>query len=71
MRRYKYIGHFKSEEGHEYSIHAYCNGFLQAFFCLTADAIRSTRHYQLYKIVDEEGNERQVTDIQSCMKCLV
>lgn len=70
MRTYKYIGFFKSAEGHTYELEVKCYGFLQAFFLLTADAIRSARHYQLNKIIDEKGNERMVDDILKCGEML-
>jgi hypothetical protein len=70
MRRYKYIGLFKSAEGHTYKLEVNCNGFLQAFFLLTADAIRSARHYQLNTITDENGNEKMVDDIMKCSALL-
>lgn len=66
MKQYKYTGSFKSAEGHVYQIEVNCNGFIQAFFLLTADAIRSARHYQLSKITDEKGDERVVDDIIKC-----
>jgi hypothetical protein len=66
MRNYKYTGFFKSAEGHTYYLDVTCNGFLQAFFLLTADAIRSGRHYQLYSIKDERGYESKVDDIMKC-----
>jgi hypothetical protein len=63
MRTYKYVGLFISVEGHQYKLDVNCNGFLQAFFLLTADAIRSTRHYQLNSIEDEHGHIKYVSDI--------
>lgn len=63
MRTYKYIGFFKSSEGHTYELTVSCNGFIQAFFLLTADAIRSARHYQLNTITDEKGDVVEVGDI--------
>ena len=63
MRTYKYTGLFLSGEGHEYTITVSCNGTIQAFFLLTADAIRSARHYQLKTITDEEGRVTKVDDI--------
>lgn len=66
MKRYKYIGLFKGSDGHTYQIEVNCNGFLQAFFLLTADAIRSARHYQLKTITDEKGNVKMVDDIIKC-----
>jgi hypothetical protein len=66
MKQYKYTGLFKSAEGHIYQIEVRCNGFLQAFFLLTADAIRSGRHYQLHSIMDENMKEKMVDDIIKC-----
>lgn len=66
MRTYTYTGIFKSAEGHVYELKVNCNGFLQAFFLLTADAIRSARHYQLASITDEKGSVREVDDIAKC-----
>lgn len=66
MRTYKYTGLFKSAEGHTYQLEVNCNGFLQAFFLLTADAIRSGNHYQLHSIMDEDFKEKMVDDIIKC-----
>lgn len=66
MRTYKFIGIFKSDEGHIYSLSVNCNSFFQAFFLLTADAIRTGKHYQLYSIENEDGNVRYVSDIMKC-----
>ena len=66
MKSYKYIGLFKSVEGHIYQLEVRCNGFLQAFFLLTADAIRSGNHYQLHSITDENMKEKMVGDILKC-----
>ena len=63
MRTYKYPGLFRSAEGHEYTLEVNCNGYLQAMILLTADAIRSARHYQLATITDEKGNVRHIDDI--------
>lgn len=71
MRQYRYIGYFKSAEGHQYQLEVSCNGFLQAFFLLTADAIRSARHYQLDCIIDEKGNQKKVGDILKCCEILI
>ena len=70
MKEYKYIGLFKSGDGHTYELEVYCNGFLNAFFLLTADAIRSGRHYQLHSITDENDNKRMVGDIVKCSELL-
>ena len=66
MKTYNYKGIFKSAGGHIYELEVSCNGFLQAFFLLTADAIRSARHYQLNSITDEKGNVKMVDDIIKC-----
>lgn len=66
----KYTGLFKSREGDVYQLEVICYGFLQAFFLLTADAIRSGRHYQLHSIMDENMNEKMVDDIIKCGELL-
>lgn len=66
----KYTGLFKSREGCVYQLEVICYGFLQAFFLLTADAIRSGRHYQLHSIMDENMNEKMVDDIIKCGELL-
>jgi hypothetical protein len=66
MKQYKYRGGFKSVEGHTYILEVNCNSFLQAFFLLTADAIRGGRHYQLDAISDENGNVKFIADILKC-----
>jgi hypothetical protein len=38
----------------------YCNGYLQAFFLLTAKAIESGKHYKLYSVQDDEGNTKYI-----------
>lgn len=63
MKTYKYIGKFISDNGHSYELSVNCNGFIQAIFLLTADAIRSGKHYQLDTITDENGNVRKIDDI--------
>jgi hypothetical protein len=66
VKHNKYIGLFKSSNGHTYELTAYCNGFIQALFLLTADAINSGKHYQLNSITDENGSKRMVGDILKC-----
>ena len=70
MRTYKYIGRFRSAEGNTFELEVNCNGFLQAFFLLTADAIRSGRHYQLECIIDEDKKIRLVDDITKCAELI-
>ena len=50
MRTYKFQGTFRSAEGHIYTLSVICMSFFEAFFLLTADAIRSGKHYQLHSI---------------------
>lgn len=63
MRKCKYIGVFRSECGHVYSLEVSCSSFIQAVILLTADAIRSGSHYQLVTITDEKGVVRYIDDI--------
>lgn len=63
MRTYEYIGDFISDEGHHHTIKVNCNGFIQAFILLTAEAIKQGKHYQLDCITDEEGGMRQIDNI--------
>ena len=63
MRTYKYTGTFIGDNGHKYELEVSCNGFIQATILLTADAIRSGKHWQLSRIENENGNVRQVSDI--------
>lgn len=63
MRTYKYTGTFIGDNNHKYTLSVHCNGFLQAFILLTADAIRGGRHYQLNRIQHEDGAVRLINDI--------
>ena len=63
MRNYKFKGLFVSSDGHQYQLEVNCMGFIQAFFLLTADAIRMGRHYQLKSIENEKGSIRYIEDI--------
>ena len=63
MKHTKYTGFFKSAEGHEYTLTAYGFGFIQAFFLLTAEAIKTGQHYQLYSITSEDGVIKRIDDI--------
>lgn len=65
MKTY-YKGIFKSIHGDIYELEVNCNGFLQAFFLLTVDVIRSAKHYQLNSITDEKGNIKMVDHILKC-----
>jgi len=66
MKHYRYIGHFKSWMGNTFQLEVYCNGFLKAFFLLTAEAINRGNHWQLDKIIAENGDERTVDDVLKC-----
>ncbi|NQY54626.1 MAG: hypothetical protein HRT42_13760 [Campylobacteraceae bacterium] len=70
MRTYKYIGLFTGADGNEHSITVNCNGTIQAFFLLTADAIRNAKHYQLNTITDEDSMVTKVDDILHVGKLL-
>lgn len=64
LRPYKYIGVFKN--GH--TIEVSCKGFVQAFYLLTADAIRSGKNYELSTITDENGIIRNIdNDWKECV----
>lgn len=71
MKQYKYIGLFISSTEHWYTHEVHCNGFIQAFFLLTDDAIRSGRHYQLHTIEDEDGCVMYVEDILKISDVLI
>ncbi len=70
MKTTKYTGLFKNA-GPEYSLEVDCFGFLQAFFLLTAEAIKTGKHYQLYSITDNEHNFiRYIDDINKCTRLI-
>lgn len=71
MKQTKYLGLFRSADNQFYHLEVSCFGFLEAFFLLTADAIRTGNHYQLDTITDEQGNQRKVDDILKCSKFLI
>ena len=64
MKKYKYIGLFKNEEGNEYSLKVYCLNMLEAFILLTAEAINAGKHYQLKTITNEKGEVKEVGDVK-------
>lgn len=70
MKTYTYTGLFESADGHQYMIDVQANGTIQAFFLLTADAIRSGRHYQLKTICDENHRITEVGSILNVGKLL-
>ena len=70
MKSYKFIGTFKSFKGKEYTLEVKADSFFQAFFLLTADAIRSGKHYQLERITDEKGEYALVDDIMKVSRLL-
>jgi hypothetical protein len=71
MKTKKYTGLFISAEGKEYTLTCNCFGFLEAFFLLTAEAIKSGRHYQLNKITSEDNFVRHIDDINKCSKLII
>lgn len=73
MKTYKYTGTFKNSDGHIYTLTVECNGFIQAFFLLTADAIRTGKHYQLNTIQDDErgGSVVKVDNINKVSSLLM
>lgn len=72
MKTYEYIGVFKSAEGHEYQLTVNCNGFLDALFLLTADAIRSGRHSQLDTITCTDNDRTvKVKNVNNCSSLLI
>ena len=65
MKQSKFTGLFRDyANGSNYEITVYCFSFLEAFFLLTAEAISSGRHYQLYSISKEGGSSVRVDDIK-------
>jgi hypothetical protein len=70
MKTDTYIGIFKND-GDFYELTAYCNSFLQAFFLLTAEAIKTGRHWQLDTIIKHDtGTTVKVDNIQKCSDLL-
>lgn len=63
MRNYKFIGLFKSKEGHQYELSVHCESVFHAFFLLTAKAINEGKHYQLYTITNETQDVFYIDDI--------
>lgn len=70
MEKYRYTGTFIADNRHTYTLSVNCNGFIQAFILLTAEAIKNGYHYQLDTILDEKGNEAQVSSINELSKIL-
>ena len=68
MKTSKFTGIFTTDTftKHQYEITVRCDSFLQAFFLLTAEAIKSGRHYQLSSVTDERGDVRMIDDINKC-----
>jgi len=64
MKRHKYTGTFIAQDnGHKYELTVNCNGFIQAVILLTADAMRSGKHWQLSRVEGEDGTVKQIGDI--------
>ena len=71
MRTNTYIGLFRDVRGYEHTLTVNCNGGIQAFILLTADAIRGGRNYQLKTITCEhDGISWEVDDISNISKLL-
>ena len=49
-----------SPDSNPYTLEVYCNGFLQAFFLLTADAIMSGMTCQLHSIESKDNAIKMV-----------
>lgn len=63
MKLYKFKGLFRNDEGNEHELEVHCGSYSQAFFLLTADAIRAGKHYKLYSITNENDKTALVKDI--------
>ena len=63
MKTYEYLGEFISDENDKYSLKVNCNGLIQAFILLTAEAIKLGKHYQLSAITTEAGRTFNVGNI--------
>lgn len=63
MKTHIYIGLFKSSTN-EYSLTVTCFNFTEAFFLLTADAIKLGKHHQLYSITDEKNRVKLVSNLK-------
>ena len=70
MKTTKFTGKFRNEYGREYELTVNCFSFFQAFFLLTADAIRNGSHYQLATITSEDGEVKHVGDIMQCSEII-
>lgn len=71
MKPTRYTGTFTSADGkRSYTLSVDCMGFIEAFFLLTADAIRSGKYYQLSVIIDEYGQKRNIGDISEVLKLI-
>ena len=66
MKNYTFVGKFISGDGNKFELKVICASYLEAFFLLTADAIRSARHYQLYTITNEKNETVRVDKIIQC-----
>ena len=71
MKKYKFIGLFKSDNQNTYELEVYCNGYIQAFILLTAKAIESGNHYQLFTITNEDGDYRTISNINELIRSII
>lgn len=71
MKPTRYLGVFLSNTGNRHEIVVNAFSKLQAFFLLTADAIRDGLHYQLDTITNtENGKTWKVDNINVCSNLL-
>lgn len=63
MKKHTYIGLFKSLNN-DYILTVTCSNFTEAFFLLTAEAIKLGKHYQLYSITDEKNRIKLVSNLK-------
>lgn len=64
MKEEKFIGIFiDAANVNKYELEVYCMSFFEAFFILTANAIKNGTHYQLHSITNEKGRVVDVGDI--------
>ena len=66
MKSTKFTGTFINSDNHQYTLTCTCFGFFEAFFILTAEAIRSGRHYQFSHIEDEKGERKFIDNVNRC-----
>jgi len=63
LKKHIYIGLFKSLNN-DYTLTVTCFNFTEAFFLLTAEAIKLGKHHQLYSITDEKNRVKLVSNLK-------